>query len=290
MGANSIQLAANFSKVIGEYSNTKLKSAVLDSPSNIQREAAGANQFNIPVVKTEGLGEYSKTTGMPSGGGTLEYQTVTANFNRGRAFTVDALDIEESALTIPILAKKFQDDRVIPELDAFRFATYASKAGVSASPAVLSTGADALEAIVTGTSSLDNNNVNETGRYLFVESALYNMIMNVDTYKSKAILERFDEVIPVPATRFYTSIKQLSGKDTEATGGFTKNSSGGVGINFLIVNKDAVVQFTKHIFSTPIEPKYNPNADAWVYKYHIYSIADVITDANKGIYLHASTT
>ena len=67
-------------------------------------------------------------------------------------------------------------------------------------------------------------------------------------------------------------------------------ASGGVGINFLIVNKDAVVQFTKHIFSTPIEPKYNPNADAWVYKYHIYSIADVITDANKGIYLHASTT
>ena len=47
-------------------------------------------------------------------------------------------------------------------------------------------------------------------------------IKDMDSYKSREVLESFASVKPVPQRRFYTAIEQLSGKDGEKAGGFRK--------------------------------------------------------------------
>ena len=74
----------------------------------------------------------------------IESFLVVCNFDRARLFCVDTMDNEETAgLAFARLASEFIRTRVVPELDAFRLATYAGTSGISAAaPAELSAGAD----------------------------------------------------------------------------------------------------------------------------------------------------
>ena len=57
----------------------------------------------------------------------MENRTVQCNFDRGRMFTVDTMDNAETAgLAFGRLAAEFIRTKVVPELDAFRFACYAA--------------------------------------------------------------------------------------------------------------------------------------------------------------------
>lgn len=69
---------------------------------------------------------------------------------------------------------------------------------------------------------MDDEEVTATGRYLFITPTLLQGINDMDTTKSKKVLEGFERVIKVPQRRFYTAIKQLSGKTGEEAGGYTK--------------------------------------------------------------------
>ena len=109
----------------------------------------------------------------------------------------------------------------------------------------------------------------------------------MDTSKSREVLQGFEKVVPVPATRFYTKIKLLSGKDTELDGGFQKATDGHV-INFLIVHKPAVMKWDKHTVSDVIPASNNIESDSDVLKYRKYGIVDVYQNKVAGIYLSAS--
>ena len=90
----------------------------------------------------------------------------------------------------------------------------------------------------------------------------------MDTTKSKKVLEGFERVIKVPQRRFYPAIKQLSGKTGEEAGGYTK-AAGAANINFSIIQKDALIQYTKHAAPKIIAPENNPDADAYVFGYRM---------------------
>ncbi len=77
-------------------------------------------------------------------------ETVKFNYDRGRAFSVDAMDNEETAgIAFGRLASEFIRTKVVPELDAFRFATYAGVSGISkvSAGATFTAGADVVTAL-----------------------------------------------------------------------------------------------------------------------------------------------
>ena len=61
----------------------------------------------------------------------------------------------------------------------------------------------------------------------------------------------------------------------------------GTDINFLLIHKPAVIQFTKHVAPKVVTPEQNQDADAWKFGYRIVSIADVYENKVKGVYLHS---
>ena len=98
---------------------------------------------------------------------------------------------------------------------------------------------------------------------------------------------RFAGVIQIPQTRFYTAISQLSGKGEYKAGGYT--ADGANDINFMIIEKSAVIQFQKRVAPKIISPEQNQDADAWKYGYRNVGIADAYENKVSGIYLHKST-
>ena len=123
-------------------------------------------------------------------------------------------------------------------------------------------------------------------RHLFITPTLLGLVQDLDTTKSKEVLSRFATITKVPQTRFYSAIELLDGKSpSEEKGGF-KKADGGVELNFEIIHKPAVLQFTKHAVPKIISPEANQDADAWKYGYRNYGLCDVYDNKVAGIYVH----
>ena len=143
-----------------------------------------------------------------------------------------------------------------------------------------------IAAIAAAADGMDNDEVPQSERYLFITPTLLGLVRDLDTTKSKAVLDQFAGVIKVPQTRFYTAIDQNDGTTSgEEAGGYAK-ASGAKNINFMIVHKPAVIQFEKHVVPKIVSPEQNQSADAWKFGYRNVAIADVYDNKVKGIYLH----
>lgn len=295
--ANSITKFKKYVPLLDEVYKQAALTSVLDSDASLAQEGANANEIIIPKIDMDALGDYDRNSGYTNGDVTLTNETVKFNYERGRMFSVDAMDDEETAgIAYGKLASEFIRTKVAPEGDAFRFATYAGVSGISkvSAGATLSTGADVISALRTATNKMDEDEVTYEKRYLFITPTLKGLIDDLDTTKSKEVLSRFEQVILVPQTRFYTAIDMLDGKSTNETkGGYKRHAKGsesgdtnGADINFMIIQKDAVMQYNKHIAPKVVTPEQNQTADAWKFGYRKYGLADVYENKVAGIYLH----
>lgn len=291
--ANSIALASQFVPILDEIYKLASLTSKLDGNPELVRAGANANELVIPKLTMQGLGDYSRNSGYVSGDVTLTNETVVCNFDRGRMFQVDNVDNQESAnIAFGRLAGEFIRTKVVPELDAFRFAKYAGTSGISAATAaVLSTGADVVAALRAAVTKMDEDEVPYDDRHLFITPTLHGMIQDLDTTKSREVLSRFASITDVPQTRFYTAIDQYDGTSSgETAGGYIKDAASGKNINFLVIHKPAAIQFEKHVAPKIITPELNQTADAYKFGYRNVGIADVYENKVSGIYLSASTT
>lgn len=290
---NSIALASAFVPLLDEAYKAASLTSDLDGASDLVRQGANANELIIPKLSMQGLGTYSRNNGYVDGDVTMNMETVACNFDRGRMFSVDNMDNQETAgIAFGRLASEFIRTKVVPELDAFRFAKYASTTGISkvSSGATLSTGAAVVEAIRVAINALDEAEVPQEERYLYITPTLLGLVEDMDTTKSKAVLASFAKIVKVPQSRFYTAIYQNSGADTEAAGGYVKNPTAGKDINFMVIHKPAVIQFAKHVSPKIVSPEANQSADAWKFGYRHVGIADAYENKVEGIYLHHKAT
>ena len=282
--ANSIEVAKKYVPMLDEvYKNASL-TAKLDGPADLVQEGANAGELIIPMLEMQGLGDYDRNSGYVSGSVTMTNETVKCNFERGRMFDVDTLDNEETAgLAFGRLAGEFIRTKVVPELDAFRFASYCGKSGITKKEETLSDGASVLAALRVASTTMDEAEVPFEDRHLFITPTLYGMVQDLDTTKSREVLEGFASVTKVPQTRFYTAIDQKSGKSGEEDGGYVK-AEGASDINFMVLHKGALIQFEKHAVPKIIEPAQNPSSDGYRYGYRNTGIADVYKNKLAGVY------
>lgn len=290
--ANSItKFKAYIDKLDTVYQQASATS-ILDADADTVRMGAKAGEFLIPKMSMDGLADYSRSSGYVKGDVTITYGTKSCNYDRGRKFSVDAMDNEETAgIAFGKLASEFIRTKVVPEMDAFRFAKYASATGIlSAAEATPTAGTAVLTALQTAVNAQDEAEVNVDGNILYITPTLLTLAKNVDTTKSKAILDRFEKIITVPQTRFYTAIDMKDGTSSNETAGGYAGATGGYKINFMIINRDAVIQFGKHTVNKVVSPEENQTDDGYMFFYRAYSIAETYENKVKGIYLNRDTT
>ena len=289
--ANVIALFKQYVTLLDEVYKSAALTSVLDGAPELAKQGANVNELIIPKISMDGLANYSRNGGYVSGDVTLTNETVTCNFDRGRMFTVDNLDNAESAgIAFGRLASEFIRTKVVPELDAFRIATYAGISGISTvAGAALSTGDAVVSALRVAVNKFNEDEVPAEQRYLYITPTLYGLVQDLDTTKSKQVLEGLN-VVQMPQSRMYTAITQNDGtSEGQTAGGYTK-ASGAKNINFMLIHKAAVIQYQKHIAPKVITPEQNQDADAWKFGYRNVGIADAYENKVAGIYLHKSTT
>lgn len=287
--ANTIALAKKYVPKLDEVFQRASLTTDLESDAMLARDGANTNEIVIPKISMDGLADYNRNSGYVSGDVSLTWETVKFNYERGRMFTIDNMDNEESMdIAFGRLAGEFIRTKVVPELDAFRFATLAGTTGIGkvSAGATLADGAAVIAAVRAATNKMDEDEVPTENRLLYITPTLYGMVQDMDSTKSREVLGRFTKIIQVPQSRFYTAIDLKDGTSSgEEKGGYTK-AEAAKDINFLAVEKSAVLQFTKHAVPKIITPEQNQSADAWKYGYRNYGLIDVYENKTAGIYLH----
>ena len=125
--ANTLAKFKKYTDKLDEVYQNAAITSVLDGDGSLVQMGANAGEMIIPKISMDGLADYSRNGGYVAGDVTLSSETVNFNYDRGRVFTVDALDNEETAgAAFGRLAGEFVRTKVAPEMDAFRFAAYAT--------------------------------------------------------------------------------------------------------------------------------------------------------------------
>ena len=280
--ANTIALRKAYSTMLDEVYKLASLTAVLDGPNELVKEGANANEILIPKMTMQGLANYNKQTGYVAGDVTLDYETKKCGYDRGRMFSIDAMDnIESAGVAFGRLSGEFLRTKVVPELDAYRLAGYASIPGVATVAAALDNGKAALAALRAARSKIETAEANLATCYLFINPTVLGMIEDLDTTASKKAIEGFAGIIKVPEGRFYSKVDL----NANGEGGFKKNT-GGKAINFMIVDKQSAIQYQKHTVTKIINPETNQDADAWKFGYRTVGIVEAYDNKKDGIYVH----
>lgn len=284
---NAITLFKKYIDKLDEVYKQSALTADLDADSTLVQAGANANEIIIPKMQLDGLADYSRNSGYVGGDVTLTNETVQFNYDRGRKFNVDAMDNEETAgVAFGRLSAEFIRTKTVPEMDAFTFAQLAGTSGISkATAATYADGNAWLGALVTAQSKMDEDEVPAENRILYITPTGYNAIHAVDTSKSREVLESFSKIVKVPQSRFYTAIDLYDGTTTgETAGGYVKDTNG-KDINFMIVQKNAVIKYPKHIVNKVVTPEANQTNDGWMFFYRAYGLVDTYENKVAGIYL-----
>lgn len=289
---NTIALAEKYLPILDEIYKAGSRSAILDTASERVRwdGAKKAYLFNTQLV---GLSNYDRNAGFVPGDATDGWEDYEITQDRGRSFMIDVMDNDETlGMAFGTLVGEFERTQVIPELDAYRFAKYAS--GAAAAQVItetLSAGAATIASIDTATAALDNAEVPYEGRILFVnpntykliKSGVTRMVMNGENNVNYNV-EMYNDMrlITVPSGRFNTAVTINAPTTSAAAGGYTAS---GDAINYMIIHPSAVLQVVKHAIPRIFSPEVNQEADAWKFDYRVYHDAWVEAQKTNGIYV-----
>ena len=259
---NNIELSTIYLPMLDEVYKNEAKTSILDGDeTTVQKGLNG--EIKVAKLDMDALGDFDRSSGYTKGNTKLTWETVKYDKERSQDLRIDRLDNQE-ALGLPFakLSGEFIRTKVAPETDAARIAKISGVKGISTKSETIENGADVVTALRTCTNKMDEDEVSTENRILFITPTLKGMIDDLDTTKSKKVLERFSTIIEVPQTRMYTAVTLNDGK---ANYGY-KKAVGANDINFLCVEKTAVVtamdQFIKYF--TPDEDQ---NGDSNVFKY-----------------------
>ena len=293
--ANAITTITKYLPLLDQVYAVASVSSILDTPNALVRETADAKTVLIAQTSMSGLGDYSRANGFVSGDLTLTWKPYTFEYDRGRTFQIDAMDdMETMGLAFGSLAGEFVRVKVTPEIDAIRFAKYATNAGTKVEATL--TNKTAVSAIATAEVDMEEKEVTLANCVLFMTPTVYGYVKDDTEHFQRTLVPSenpnrnfgsFDEmpIAKVPQSRFYTAVDTLSGKDEEAAGGFAK-AEGAKDINFMIIDRASVIQLIKHGKIRVFDPDTNQSADAYKVDYRIYHDAWVLNNKKNGIYCH----
>ena len=205
------------------------------------------------------------------------------------------MDNEETlGMVFGAVTGNFMREQVIPELDAYRFAKYASTAGISSATAAALTKDNIITAIDEATATMDGNEVPQEGRILYVNSDLKPALNAAlsrqwgSDSEANTVLSDYNgmKIVYVPKTRFYTKITL---NDGSSAWGYAKDGTDGKAINFMMIHPSAVVQTKKFSLPKIFTPDENQKMDAWLFQFRLYHDCFVYDNKKSGIYLHANT-
>jgi len=280
--ANNIAYASVFQsaldKVIEQSATTSWMTA-----NSTRVKYNGGKEVKIGKLNLDGLSDYDRSTGFEEGDVDLTWETHTLTYDRGRKFSLDPMDIDESGfvLTASDVMGEFARIKVVPEVDLVRIA----KLSAFATPVpVTATELNALKLFKDGIVAIRNSGyagqLVAHVRYEFmslIELKLAGQLSSV-TFAVNGIDTTFPSIdgvalIPTVSSRMYTAVT----KDP-----VTKVIAPAVDaeeIEFLIAGSSVPLAIAKHEKVHTFSPDENQDKNAWLMRYRLYH--DLFVEDNQ---------
>ena len=245
----------------------------------------GGAEVRIPSLDMDGMADYDRKNGFVEGDVEFKYQTRTMTQDRGRSFSFDENDVNETnfGLTASTVMAEFQDKKVVPEIDAYRYSRIAT-ACIAKKKA--SGGYEAEESTVLQKLYYDlaavREIVGDSTPLIITISMRVSAILAMSEKLSKRLdVTDFEQgavtlkvrtldgipLIPVGADRLKTEYLFRDGKTTgQESGGFEPTETS-KSINWMITPRKAPIAVSKTDKMRIFDPETNQKARAWAMDY-----------------------
>lgn len=298
---NTIEYAKIFQSELDAAMVAGATSGWMELNSNLVKYNGG-NEVKIPKVIMDGMGDYSREDGYVKGSITLSFETHQLTQDRGRTFSIDAQDVDESnfVLNAGAVMGEFQRTQVIPEIDAYRYSKIATKAitGSKAVGGYTATSADIIDKLLAdvykvydivgeGTPLVISINMN-IAPALDLSDKIAKRLDVVDFKKGEITIKTLAldgiPVVRIPSARMKTAYVFNDGTtEGQKSGGFVADA-GAKDINWLITARSSVIAISKTDNMRIFDPSINQKAHAWKIDYRKYHDLFISDNKINGIY------
>lgn len=271
-------MAINYaSKYAAQIDERFSKEAMSAGAVNQDYDFVGVKTVNVYSVPTAAMHDY-KRTGAGRYGEPEELensvQELTITQDRSFTFTIDRGNYNDTQMSnaAGVALQRQLREKVIPEIDKYRFAKICANAGTIATGTVTKT--NAYDVFLDGTTALVDNNVPTAGAVAYVSSAFYKLIKldpafikQGDLAQNIALKGQVGAIDGIPLIVLPQSYLPS-------------------GVEFFVTNKIATTAPVKlseyKIHDNP------PGINGWLVEGRVYHDAFVLENKKKAIYVHKS--
>lgn len=295
MAINTLEYAKIFQTELDKKMLETATSAWMESNAG-QVKYNGGDEVRIPTISLVGLGDYDRDNGYKQGAVTLGYETRKMTMDRGRAFMLDAMDVDETNFVVAagMVMGEFQRIEVVPEVDAYRYSAIYKAAGADHQTTYTAAAASIMDSLDADITAIQDE-IGDTEPLVVIISrkvhAILNAAKNVDRYINVAEFQNgavstkvktFNDIplLDVPSARFKSAYTFDAGA-TKDSGGFAA-ADGAVDMNWIVIARRAPIAVSKQDKVRIFTPDTYQNANAWKLdyrKYHDLWIKDNELDA-----------
>ena len=288
MAINTIQYAQLLQTKLDEQVIAQSTTGWMEANAG-QVKYSGGKEIKVPSISTSGLADYDRDKGFVQGSVNLSYETLTMTQDRGRTFTLDAMEVDESGFLANATAVigNFQRLKVIPEIDAYRYSKICALAkengriNSAAYTPAKSTMLDALRADIEAVQDVVGEDVPlvismsiPAANVLDTVSDIGKSISVIDFKQGSASLKlRALDGIPirrVPSARMKSAYVFNDGTTSgQEAGGFIP-AGDAVPINWIISARTTPIAVSKTNKIRIFQPDQNIDMDAWKIDYRKY--------------------
>lgn len=298
--ANVLEYAKIFQPALDKQVVQEATTGWMELNSNVVRYNGG-NEVKLPDMVMDGLGDYDRANGFVKGGVTLSWKTYSLTQDRGRTFSIDAMDVDETAFvaTAGNVLGEFQRTQVVPEIDAYRYSKLATLAiGAEQTRSLAVTEANVLDEILTDLANMEDvigakdviitmspitaNLLSKAGKDLLNKAVLAKGGLSVEV---QALNDNL--IVKAPSKLLKTEFEFLDGETSGQEAGGFKATAGALDINWIISTKDAPIAISKTDKTRTFSPDVNQDADAWKIDYRKYH--DLWVPKSKLTSIYANT-
>ena len=121
---NTIETATIIQSELDKAAVEQATSGWMEVNEKLVKYTGGA-EVKIPSLDMDGMADYDRTNGFVQGSVNFQYETKKMTQDRGRSFSFDENDVDETnfVLTASTVMGEFQRTKVVPEIDAYRYST-----------------------------------------------------------------------------------------------------------------------------------------------------------------------
>lgn len=307
MSINTLEYAAVFMQ---ELDNQMVECSTTgwmeDNGKQVQYN--GGAEVKIPKMEMSGLGNYDRDSGFATGNVTVNYETKKMTQDRGRAFQVDAMDVDETnfAAVAGNVMGEFQRTKVIPEIDAYRYSKIVELATAKSKKKTYKPAKETILETLLADLTEVRDKVGDGEDIVITMSAKTAGMLDLAKGNTQIIqsgefaqgnitlkVKEIDNcpIIRVPSARFQSKYEFYDGvSESKKDGGFVA-ASDAKEINWIIAVRHVPIAVSKTDVTRIFDPMTNQNANAWKIdyrKYHDIWITDngmdgILVSVNDGV-------